>query len=49
MRRGKRLRLEKAIQRAGAVVDQNELKVERSKKRSKKVKERKVCPEAIVI
>lgn len=42
MRRGKRIRLEKAVQRAEAVLDQTVQKVERSKKRGRTSKDRSV-------
>ncbi|KAI4147446.1 MAG: hypothetical protein LQ340_005551 [Diploschistes diacapsis] len=43
MRRGKRIRLEKAVQRAEAVLDQTVQKVERSKKRGRTSKDRSVA------
>ena len=43
MKREKRIRLEKAVQRAEAVIDQAEKKVENSKTKGKAVKGRKVC------
>ena len=43
MTRERRLRLEKAMQRAEVVLDQTERKVEKSKNKGKTVYDRRVC------